>query len=173
MICSAIGTWAEGGGMAGWETARVVGADGRGLLVLAEQAAARARLSTPATAMSLRGVPVPAGHPGHPAATAPSSLAVDPRQAGLAVVSRAGPGGQPVHGDGNELTRSGGSRPRQPGWSRRRRAVRFPQVEFADGDLTHHELLHFSGHGHREVVGDPQVPGDLEVSDLPGAELPE
>src|SRR5215831_13896439 len=55
---------------------------------------------------------------------------------------------------------------------RGRGAVRLPQVELADGDLPHHELLHFSGHRHREVLGDPQIAGDLEVGDLPGAELP-
>jgi hypothetical protein len=47
------------------------------------------------------------------------------------------------------------------------------QAEFGDRGVPHLELLHLAGDRHRELRGDPQVPGDLEVGDLAGAELAE
>src|SRR5215472_6587699 len=47
------------------------------------------------------------------------------------------------------------------------------ETEFGHADLAHLELLHLSGHGQREIAGDPQIARDLVVRDLSGAELPQ
>src|SRR5215469_15167701 len=60
---------------------------------------------------------------------------------------------------------------REPERSSGASLARILQAEFLDRSRAHLELLHLAGHGHREVRGEPDVPRDLVMRDLAGAEL--